>query len=274
MEAVAAGTYHSLALATMPGSPSTFGTTVAAPNEIDLSWNEYSSGAEGFEIDRAPDAGGIPGAWAQIAATDASVTSYSDTTVAANTPYWYRVRAQNSCSDSPYAISRVVFDILDDTWLSGSRTIQNPPTSSAWFTSSSGSLKAASGAMTLTVGSSVLIQTYFTPNSGSPPVTLNVGDTLTAAISLIFNGLPTVASSSQGFRIGLYDFADGSNSPLRVSSDGSFSSSSQGLNVAGYSLFQKMYTTFSDSTPMAIRKRITLSDASSPWPWPHTRRLV
>jgi polygalacturonase len=264
MEAIVAGVFHSLALATMPGPPSALSTTVAAPNEVDLSWNEYSSGAEGFEIERAPDAGGSPGVWAQIATTDASVTSYSDTTVAANTMYWYRVRAQNSCSDSPYAVTRVVFDILDDTWLSGLRTIQNPPTSSAWFTSSPGSLKAAPGAMTLMVGSSILIVTYFTPNSGSPPVTLNVGDTLTAAISFIFNGLPTVASSSQGFRIGLFDFADGSNSPLRVSSDGgsNFGSSSQGLNVAGYALFQKMYTTFSDSTPMAIRKRTTLPDAS------------
>ena len=261
MEAIAAGLYHSLALAISPGPPSALSTTVAAPNEIDLSWNEYSSGVEGFEIDRALDAGGVPGVWAQIATVDAPVTSYSDTTVAANTPYWYRVQAQNSCNDSPYALTRVVFDILDDTWLSGSRTIQNLPASSAWFTSSFGSLKAAPGAMTLTVGSSVLILTYFTPTINSPPVTLNVGDTLTASINFTFNGLPTLPSSSQGFRIGLFDFADGSNSPKRVSSDG-MSSSSQGLNVAGYALFQKMYTSFSDTTPMAIRKRTSLSDAS------------
>ncbi|MGA2241784.1 MAG: glycosyl hydrolase family 28 protein [Verrucomicrobiota bacterium] len=267
MEAIAAGVFHSLALATSPGPPSAPSTTVVATNEVDLSWNEYSSGAEGFEIERAPDAGGMPGAWAQIATVGADVTSYSDsdttveTNVATSTPYWYRVQAQNSCSDSPYALARVVYGILDDIWLSGTYTVQNPPTSSAWFTSSYGSLKAAPGAMTLTVGSSVLILTYFTPNSASPPVTLNVGDTLTAAISLTFNGLPTVASSSQGFRIGLFDFADGSNSPKRVTGDG-FSSSSQGLNVAGYALFQKMYTTFSDATPMALRKRITLPDAS------------
>jgi polygalacturonase len=265
MEAIAAGFYHSLVLAVSPGPPSALNTTVAAPNEIDLSWSEHSSGVEQFEIERAPDAGGTPGTWAQIATVDAAVTNYSDTTVAANTPYWYRVRAQNSCSESPYAVARVVLGILDDTWVSGTRTVQNLPTSSAWFSSSSSALTAAPGAMTLTVGSSVLILTYFTPTNGSPPVTLNVGDTLTATISLTFNGLPTLASSSQGFRLGLFDFADGSNSPLRVSSDGggtSWGSSSQGLNVAGYALFQKMYTTFSDSTPMDIRKRTNLSDAS------------
>ena len=259
--AAIAMSYHSLALAVSPGPPSALTTTVVAPTEIDLAWTEHSSGVEGFQIERAPDAGGVPGTWASIATVSASVTSYPDTTVAAGTPYWYRVRALNSCNNSPYAVARVVFDILDDTWLSGTRTVQNPPSSSAWFTSSSGSLNAAPGAMTLTVGGSVQILTYFTPNSSSPPVTLNVGDTLTATLNLTFNGLPTLASSSQGFRIGLFDFADGSNSPKRVSSD-SFSSSSQGLNVAGYALFQKMYTTFSDSTPMTIRKRTSLSDAS------------
>ncbi len=261
LKAIASGYRHSLTLAISPGPPSALSTTVVATNEIDLSWNEYSSGVEGFEIERAPDAGGIPGVWAQIATAGAAATNYSDTTVAANTPCWYRVRAQNSCSDSPYALARVVLDILDDIWLNGTRTIQNPPASSAWFTSSSGSLNAVPGAMTLTVGSSVMILTYFTPNSASPPVTLNVGDTLTAAISLTFNGLPTASSSSQGFRIGLFDFADGSNSPKRVSADG-FSNSTQGSSVAGYALFQKMYTTFSDSTPMDIRKRTNLSDAS------------
>ncbi len=253
--------YHSLALAVSPGPPSALTTTVAGPNEIDLAWTEHSTGVEEFQIERAPDAGGLPGTWAQIATVAAAATGYSDTTVAANTPYWYRVRAQNSCSDSPYAMARVVLDILDDTWLNGTRNVQSPPASSAWFTSSAGSLNAAPGAMTLTVGGSVLILTYFTPNSSSPPVTLNVGDTLTAAMTLTFNGLPTLASSSQGFRIGLFDFADGSNSPKRVGGD-SFSSSSQGLNVAGYALFQKMYTTFSDSSPITIRKRTSLSDAS------------
>jgi polygalacturonase len=260
MKAIAMS-YHSLALAITPGPPSALSTIVVAPNEIDLSWNEYSSGVDEFEIERAPDAGGIPGVWAQIATLGAAITSYSDTTVTANTIYWYRVRAQNSCSESPYAVARVVLDILDDIWLNGTRNIQNLPSSSAWFTSSSTSLNAAPGAMTLTVGGSVLILTYFTPTSDSPPVTLNVGDTLTAAISLTFNGLPTVASSSQGFRLGLFDFADGSNSPKRASGDG-FSSSSQGLNVAGYSLFQKMYTNFSDATPMAIRKRTNLASGS------------
>jgi hypothetical protein len=90
---------------------------------------------------------------------------------------------------------------------------------------------------------------------------LNIGDTLTATFKFIPSGIPQAGSSSQGFRFGLFDFADGNNNPKRVSGDG-FGSSSQGSSVAGYALFGKFYGKFSDATPIDIRKRINLSDAS------------
>src|ERR1041385_3534305 len=72
-------------------------------------------------------------------------------------------------------------NILDDTWSTGTRTSQNLPTRSAWFTSgATTNLFATVGTMTLRIdASSYLILTYFTPASNSPPVQLNVGDTLT-----------------------------------------------------------------------------------------------
>ena len=154
--------------------------------------------------------------------------------------------------------------LLDQTaWTTGTRTSQSLPTRSAWFSSTSGSLTVSGGALRLTViSSSDMAITYFTPTNGSPPVQMNVGDTLTAAFKCTFSGIPTPGSASQGFKLGLFDFADGSNVPTRVSSDSSFSSSSQGINVAGYSIFGKMYQTFADTTPIDIRKRTTLSDTS------------
>jgi polygalacturonase/PKD repeat protein len=104
--------------------------------------------------------------------------------------------------------------------------------------------------------------TYFTPSTNSPPVQMNVGDTLAATFDFTFNGVPPTGSTSEGFRIGLFDFANGSNVPLRVSADGSFSSSSQGLFVQGYALFGKTYGTFADNQPIDIRKRTLLSDTS------------
>jgi polygalacturonase len=149
------------------------------------------------------------------------------------------------------------------SWSNANRTTQNLPTSSAWFGSSLGSLTTSGGALVMkTTASSGMAITYFTPTTNSPPIQLNVGDTLTATFGFTFNGVPTVGSTSQGFKIGLFDFADGSNVPLRVTNDGSFSSSSQGLFVQGYALFGKMYTTFADNQPIDIRKRTLVSDAS------------
>ncbi|HXI84332.1 MAG TPA: glycosyl hydrolase family 28 protein [Verrucomicrobiae bacterium] len=261
--AIAGGTYFSLALAPGPGSPSALTATQVGGNEIDLSWAENSSSVQGFRIDRAPDAGGNPGTWAQIATPGAGATTYSDTAVVTSATYWYRIRANNTCGASPYSALKVPTTlVLDDTWSTGVRTNQNLPTSSAWWTSTAGALDAAASNMTLTVGgSSSQIITYFTPDSNSPPIQLNIGDTLTATFKFTFNGVPPNGSSSQGFRFGLFDFADGNNSPKRVSSDG-LSVGSQGSSVAGYALFGKVYGKLSDATPIDIRKRINLSSSS------------
>src|ERR1039457_7566358 len=149
---------------------------------------------------------------------------------------------------------------LDDFWSDCLRTTQNLPTESAWFASSSGSLAATPGSMNLSMGSSaILVLTYYTTNSTSP-VQLGTGDALTATFNLTFSGL-AASNTSQGFRIGLYDFADSSLSPKRVTVDG-FSSSSQGAGVQGYALLQNMSPQFNNATPMDIRKRTTLSDSS------------
>jgi pectate lyase len=149
---------------------------------------------------------------------------------------------------------------LDDFWADGSRVFQNLPTESAWFSSSSGTLVATPGSMSLSMGgSAILVLTYYTTNSTSP-VQLGVGDALTATFNLSFSGLAS-SNSSQGFRIGLFDFADSTLSPKRVTAD-SFSSSSQGNGVQGYALLQNMSPQFNNSTPMDIRKRTVLTDGS------------
>jgi pectate lyase len=145
--------------------------------------------------------------------------------------------------------------LLDDTFADGTRNNTSLPTDAAWFASSGGSLTAAPGAMTLSMGSSAILGVcYFTTNAASQ-ASLGVGDTLLATITFTFNGVAP-SNSSQGFRIGLFDF--GAN---RVSADFS-SSSSQGANVSGYALFQTMGAIFNNATPMDLRKRTTLTDTS------------
>jgi pectate lyase len=250
-----------------PAAPSGLMATAVTGNQVDLSWMDNSFNEDGFEIERAPDDGDIPGTWAQIAVVSSNVTTYSDTAVVTNTPFWYRVRAYNAIGDSSYSdVLRVpaipVTVLLYDTWSSGIRTNQNLPISSAWWASTNINLTAAPGTMTLTVGgSSVQAMTYFTPDSNSPPVELNIEDTLTATFKFMFDGVPPNGSSSQGFRIGLFNFADSTLSPQRVSADG-FGSNSQGNGVQGYALFGKMYGTFSDTTPIDIKKRTNLSSSA------------
>jgi len=146
--------------------------------------------------------------------------------------------------------------LLDDTWADGTRTNQNPPTQSAWYASSGPSLTAAAHPMTLSLGSgSAMAITYFTTNAASP-VQLSIGDTLRATFRLTLNGV-AAANGSQGFRLGLFDFADSNLPPKRLSAD-RFGSSSQGNGVQGYALFQNMGATFAKSAPMDIRKRTTM----------------
>ncbi|HUI08405.1 MAG TPA: glycosyl hydrolase family 28 protein [Verrucomicrobiae bacterium] len=152
---------------------------------------------------------------------------------------------------------------LDDTWADGTRNNLNIPTDSPWFTSSSsnGPLSANVGSMLMRVtgGSSAMIVTYFTTNS-TPPIQLNVGDTLTASFKLSFNGISTLLTNAQAFRIGLFNFAGSTDS--RVTNDGSFSSSGLGDYTEGYALFGKVYTQLSDDTPIDIRKRTTVPDGN------------
>jgi hypothetical protein len=67
-----------------------------------LSWIEFLGNYGSFEIERAPDVGGIPGTWTLLANTYGNTQTYVDKSVTANTTYWYRLRASNWAGYSPY----------------------------------------------------------------------------------------------------------------------------------------------------------------------------
>jgi hypothetical protein len=71
--------------------------------DVTLSWQDNSSGAgqeDTFRIERKT---GTAGTWAEIGSVGANVTTYVDSTAAANTQYFYRVRARNFAGDSGYS---------------------------------------------------------------------------------------------------------------------------------------------------------------------------
>jgi len=151
--------------------------------------------------------------------------------------------------------------LLDDTWADGTRTNQNLPMESAWwFSYSAATAHTNSLFVPMRSDNTALLGiTYFTDGTTNP-ITLAVGESLTVNLRLVLSNVPP-QNTLLGFRAGLFDFADSSLSPRRVSADG-FSNSSQGGGVQGYALFLNMGTNFNDQAPMHLLKRTDLSNSS------------
>ena len=73
------------------------------PPTITLTWTDNADNETGFIIERAPDANGIPGIFAEVARTGDNTLTYLDATVAPDTGYWYRVAAYNLVGVSSYS---------------------------------------------------------------------------------------------------------------------------------------------------------------------------
>lgn len=87
----------------MLAAPSLLTATAVSAVRIDLSWQDNSQGEQGFEIERAPDAGGSPGIWTPIATTGANEARFGDAGLSPETRYYYRVRAYGALGRSPYS---------------------------------------------------------------------------------------------------------------------------------------------------------------------------
>jgi subtilisin family serine protease len=84
----------------VPAPPSSLSAAAASSSGINLTWSDSSYGEDGFKIERKTDVGGI---YAQVAATAANTTTYSDTGLAESTTYYYRVRSHNGSNNSNFS---------------------------------------------------------------------------------------------------------------------------------------------------------------------------
>ena len=82
-----------------PGTPSGLAAIATSSSQINLSWTDVAN-ETGYKIERKTGSGGT---YSQIATVGAGVVSYSNTGLAANTTYFYRVRATNAGGDSAYS---------------------------------------------------------------------------------------------------------------------------------------------------------------------------
>ena len=87
-----------------PTQPGTLSANAASSSTINLSWGASTDnvGVTGYRIERCQGSGCSN--FSQIATTTGSTTTYSDTSLSANTSYSYRVRATDAAGNtSPYS---------------------------------------------------------------------------------------------------------------------------------------------------------------------------
>jgi len=85
----------------LPAAPTTLVATAVSRSQINLTWTDNSDNETGFRIERCK--GSTCTNFAQIATLGANVTSYSNTKLAGNTTYRYRVYAYNASGNSTYS---------------------------------------------------------------------------------------------------------------------------------------------------------------------------
>jgi titin len=92
-------------------APTDLAVRIGSTNQVILSWQQWSTDEDGFRVERAADAGGVPGAWSEIgfvSATNASYAEFTDTNVTALTTNWYRVQAFNILGYSDFSEAQSV----------------------------------------------------------------------------------------------------------------------------------------------------------------------
>ena len=82
-----------------PAAPSSLDAFTISSSQINLTWTDNSANEDSFRIERSLS---FLSGYVHIASVGASITSYSNTGLASNTEYFYRVLAKNTGGSSAY----------------------------------------------------------------------------------------------------------------------------------------------------------------------------
>ena len=85
----------------VPAAPTGLAASASSANSIGLSWTDNASDETNFEIERSTT--GIGGTYSPLDTIGANTTAYSDSGLAPETEYCYRVRATNASGPSAYS---------------------------------------------------------------------------------------------------------------------------------------------------------------------------
>lgn len=92
-----------------PVAPTSLTAIAVSPTQVNLSWVDSSGSAATFLLERSSNGGA---SWAQIQSVGPTTPFFSDTTVAANTTYKYRVRTVNDYLGSSYSAYTNIYTIV------------------------------------------------------------------------------------------------------------------------------------------------------------------
>ncbi len=84
---------------TLPAAPTGLTATPISASQVNLAWSDNSTNETGFHIERSTNGT----SFTQIATVGAGVKTYSNTGLARNTLYYYRVNAFNAAGNSAYS---------------------------------------------------------------------------------------------------------------------------------------------------------------------------
>ncbi len=140
---------------TVPQAPTGLAATTVSSSQINLSWVAPSNGGSvitGYKIDRSTDSGST---WTTLVANTASVsTTYSNTGLATNTSYTYRVSAINAIGSSvPSSTASATTSTISTTTVTlrvKSDDMSGNPITGLWTVIKSNGVVVAKGYTTLT----------------------------------------------------------------------------------------------------------------------------
>ncbi|MFN3648336.1 MAG: fibronectin type III domain-containing protein [Armatimonadota bacterium] len=109
-----------------PAAPGSLNGTVVSTSRVDLSWADASNNEDGFEIERKVQ-GGV---YSVIGQSAKDTTTFTDSTVAENVTYVYRVRAVNDFDYSGYSPEKTIQVVVQGAPNAPSGLVATPVSSS------------------------------------------------------------------------------------------------------------------------------------------------
>ncbi|HJW19489.1 MAG TPA: fibronectin type III domain-containing protein, partial [Candidatus Nitrosotalea sp.] len=176
-----------------PQPPTNLSTTVVSSSQINLSWvassNNGGSAITGYKIDRSTNNGST---WSTLVANTGSTgTAYSDTGLASNTTYTYRVSAINSVgTSSPSGMSSAT--------TGSNATPPQSPTNLAASTISSSQINLS---WTASANGGSAITGYKVDRSIDSGITWNTIASNTASTATLYSDIGLLANTTYTYRV-------------------------------------------------------------------------